>query len=103
MYRLGAGYDFFDTPESPVKLTVTLEAIHPSDSKEKMMVGGELWLIDILALRGGYKVNYDEEEFTAGLGINYNLGEGRPIGIDFAWIDHGRFGNLTRFSLGIGF
>lgn len=102
-YRLGAAYDFFDQPESPAKLTVLFEAIHPSDATEKVQVGGELWLKNIIALRAGYKFSYDEEDFTAGIGLKFDMGGGRPVGVDFAYADFGRFSSVTRFSFNIGF
>lgn len=103
VYRLGAAYDFFDLPESPVKLTVLFEAIHPSDSQEKVNLGGELWIKNIIALRGGYKFNYDEESFTGGIGLQFDMGGGKPVGVDFAYVDYGRLNSVTRFTLNIGF
>jgi len=103
VYRIGAAYDFFDTPDSPVKLTTLLEAIHPTDADEKMMAGGELWVMNMVALRAGYKFNMDEEGFTGGVGLKFDMGGGRPIGLDFAYVDYGRFDPVTRFSLNVGF
>jgi len=102
VYRIGAGYDFFDRPDSPVKLTTVLEAIHPTDQTEKVMLGGELWIRNMVALRAGYKFGYDEEDFTAGLGIKFDVGGGKPIGIDFAYVNYGRFDPVTRVSLNFG-
>lgn len=101
VYRIGVGYDFFDKPDSPVKLTTVLEAIHPTDAVEKVMAGAELWMLNRIAFRGGYKFDYDEEGFTAGIGIKFNLGGGRPLGVDFAYVDYGRLESVTRFTLNI--
>lgn len=102
-YRLGAAYDFFDFPDSPAKLTVLFEAIHPSDSPEKVMAAGELWIKNIIALRSGYKFNYDEEGITAGIGLKFTIGEGRPVGVDFAYVDYGLLNSVTRFTFTVGF
>lgn len=99
VYRIGAGYDFFDKPDSPAKLTTVLEAIHPTDSPEKVMAGAELWILNKIALRGGYKFSYDEEGFTGGVGLKIDVGGGRPIGLDFAYVDYGRLKSVTRFTL----
>ena len=101
VYRLGAAYDFFDSPDSPVKLTTLLEAIHPTDATERMLVGAELWVKNMVALRGGYKFDFDEEGFTAGAGIQFNLGGNRPLGLDFAYVDYGRLEQVTRLSLNV--
>lgn len=103
VYRIGAAYDFFDTPDSPIMLTTLVEAIHPSDAKEKIMAGAEATIMDYVVLRGGYKFDFDEEGFTAGLGIQYDVGGGKPIGLDFAYVDYGRFDSVTRFTLNVGF
>lgn len=102
-YRIGAGYDFFDAPESPAVLTMVFEALHPTDSEEKINVGAELWLADLVALRGGYKFNYSEEDYTAGIGFRFDMGGGRPVGADFAYVNYGQLDTVTRFSLNIGF
>ena len=102
VYRIGAAYDFFDTPDSPAKLTTILEAIHPTDSQEKVMAGAELWIMDMVALRGGYKFDFDEEGFTAGAGLRFDMGGGRPLSVDFAYVDYGRFDSVTRFTLNVG-
>jgi len=51
-----------------------------NDSNEKAHVGGEFKLVPELALRVGYKVNYDSQGLTAGAGFRY-----KQIGLDYAW------------------
>ena len=102
VYRIGTAYDFFDTPDSPAKLTAILEAIHPTDAVERIMAGAELWIMNMVAVRAGYKFNIEEEGLTAGAGLMFDMAGGRPIGVDFAWIDYGRFDSVTRFSVNIG-
>lgn len=98
MLRIGASADVFQNDQS--KVTLIAEAIHPTDSDEKLSVGTEIQLLKILSLRGGYKFFYDEEKYTLGLGLvppgSY------PVSIDLSYADYGRLGNILRFTLQMG-
>ena len=48
-------------------LLVSIDAIHPRDYTERINLGAEYVLMDMIALRAGYRFNYDEEGLTAGL------------------------------------
>jgi hypothetical protein len=67
-YRVGASY-------SPVgeglmgRLTVAGDISFPNDTKEKGHFGAELELLPELILRGGTRVNYDLQGWTAGAGF----------------------------------
>jgi len=93
-YRIGAAMDFFDAPSSPMLLTVTAEAISQVDYDERLHLGGELWILDTIALRGGYKFNYDEEDFTGGIGLKFSSGT-LEIGLDVGYGEFGLFDNVT--------
>ena len=84
----------------------------PNDSDTKGNIGAELQLHPMIALRGGMKLNYDEEMGTAGVGIRYRdyefdyayspfseesqLGDGLGLGGGF----DGSFDRLARRALG---
>ena len=51
-----------------------------------------------LAIRGGYKLGYDEETWTFGIGIN-----AYGVRVDYAVQEFGIFDNVSTFSLGIDF
>ena len=53
---------------------------------------------DLLYLRAGYKLNFDEEGLTYGFGLAYS-----GIRIDYSYSDFGEFLNAVhRFSVGFG-
>ncbi len=60
-FRIGAAMDVLDLvggiPNS--SLLISVDALHPRSYTERIHVGGEYWFRDLLALRGGYKFNYD--------------------------------------------
>jgi hypothetical protein len=47
-------------------------------------------------IRGGYKIGYDEESFTAGGGAKLMVGALGTIGIDYSYSDFGYFGGIHR-------
>lgn len=101
VYRVGAAMDFFDWPDSPAKLTVSAEAVSHTDYAERLHVGGEIWMMDMVALRGGYKFNYDEEDYTAGLGVKFSSGT-FILQLDAGYGNFGLFDKVTHFSLQVG-
>jgi len=89
------------TDQSNNKLTLALDAVHPRDYSERVNMGLEYSLSDILFLRGGYKFNSSEQGLSAGLGVDYDLG-GVGIKADYAYSAFGLFGAVHRFTIGFG-
>lgn len=96
--KLSAAMEVIGTYDSPTRLTLAVEGLHPSDYPERINVGTEFWYMNMIALRAGYKFNYDEEGLTAGIGLN-----GKPFGypdeFDVSYTAYGRLGYVVRFSL----
>jgi len=78
------------TDETTHKLNVAFDWRHPRDYDERIHVGFEYVLADMLSLRAGYKFNYDEEGLTFGVGINKKFG---TFGIRFDYA-YGAFGDF---------
>ena len=70
--------------ESPYSLTLAFENGFTIDLGDRYRVGAELWLMNLLALRGGYRFNYSNEDFSFGLGLSPVL-MGKKINIDLAY------------------
>ena len=82
-------------------LTLAVDWVHPRDFSERLHLGLEYGFLDTFFLRGGYKVNYDEEDFTAGLGVQYET-SGYGIRADYAYAAFGTFfGSVNRLTLSI--
>lgn len=101
-FRFGAAMDIIGAEGGSSKLTLAVEALHPTDNDERINVGAEFWYQNMVALRGGYKFNYDEETWSAGLGIRWS-GLGGPLGLDAAYSNLGRLGGHVRVTLGASF
>jgi hypothetical protein len=69
----------------------------PVDNRIRVHLGGEWGLQDLVALRAGYGIGYDEKGLAAGLGLH----QGRWT-IDYAWVPYSSdLGDTHRISLGI--
>jgi hypothetical protein len=99
--RMGIAAEVLGDKTSDYMLTLSTEANHASDADERLSFGSEFSWKNMLFLRGGYKFFYDEESYSLGLGVKTNFTF--PVTIDFAFSDYGRLGNITRFSVQLGF
>ena len=93
--------DFFDQAGDH-SLLLAIDALHPRDYTERLHVGFEYAFHKMFFLRGGYKINYDEEGLSAGVGFQKELFGGNII-IDYSYSDGGVFNAVNRFSFGIAF
>lgn len=100
-FRFGMAYDLVDSPES--RFTVTAEAKHPNDNVQQASLGGEYQWKEIFSLRGGYKLNYEEEGLTLGGGIKVDAGKNTKLDLSYAWADFSHLSSVHRFSLGFEF
>ena len=53
----------------------------------------------MLSLRGGYRFNYDEDGLSLGAGLKVSVANRNTIEIDYAFMDFGRLGALSMFTL----
>ncbi|HOG53912.1 MAG: PorV/PorQ family protein [Candidatus Fermentibacter daniensis] len=99
-FKLGFAMDVLD--EGPHFMTIAVDGVHPNDNTEQVNIGGEYWYNGMVALRGGYRVNTDEEGLTAGAGFRIPV-SGRTIALDYAYADFNRLDMVHRASLGFEF
>ena len=98
-FIMGAAIDLMDFVKiSNQSLILAIDAIHPRDYTERMHIGAEYWYNDKVALRGGYKFNYDEESITFGGGIKI-----MGVKVDYAYSALKTFDSVNRFSIGYSF
>ena len=108
IFRIGLAVDlvkannaFFSMGEGH-SLMVSLDAIHTNDYAERMHVGAEYWFGDVLALRGGYKFNYEEGNLSFGIGLRPSV-SGIRMNLDYAYTHFEFLESPHRFSLSFGF
>jgi hypothetical protein len=84
------------------RLLTTVQFDHPADTAERLKMGAELWLANILALRSGWNPRADEMQFSAGFGIRGGFGN-TFLNIDYAYTDGQALGRVDRFSVEMEF
>lgn len=104
-FRVGIAMDILGVEGKSIfssetnRLTLAIDANHPTDNVERGSIGIEYAWQNRVALRAGYKYNYYEEELTLGGGLNVTI-ENVEMLFDYAWADFGRLGHVHRFTLG---
>jgi hypothetical protein len=103
-FRVGVAYDPIITEMH--RLTVAVDAMHPSDNYESINVGTEYAYNDFVFIRGGYKslfLDTSEESISFGFGIKQLLIGNVALMIDYAYQDFGRFSDIQKFTLSVTF
>ena len=101
-FRVGVAMDFLQENKGAHLLTVALEGDHPNDGSEKLHFGAEYVYAQKLALRGGYRFNYDEQGLTLGTGVNFSF-SGLNGAAHYAFLDFGALEQAHMFSFGFSF
>ncbi|MDD5688237.1 MAG: PorV/PorQ family protein [Elusimicrobia bacterium] len=89
--------------EGENNLTVAADVNYRLDNTGiKENIGMELMIAEMIGIRAGYKIGYDEETYTLGGGFKIN-GESSTFNIDYAFVPTKDLGDTHRISLGIRF
>lgn len=100
-FRLGMAYDMPMNANSVVTFAGQFD--HPSDAEQRGALGTQVAFSQKFFLRGGYKINYDEESLAFGGGLVTGIGGDARVLIDYAWQNFGRLESTHRFSVGFTF
>lgn len=85
------------------RLGIAFDLFQPNDYSQQAHAGLEYEFSDVVALRAGYKVGYDADGFTAGLGVKHSFGDMR-LAVDYSYGSlQYNLGNVQRISIGAGF
>jgi hypothetical protein len=107
LFRFGVGADLLG-PNALLlpnheehRLGMVFDLFHPNDYDQQMHLGVEYEFRGLLALRAGYKFNYDYDGLTLGAGIKYSV-DGLRMRLDWSYGDMGTYlGNVQRISVGM--
>jgi hypothetical protein len=85
------------------RLGLAFDLFQPNDYEQQYHAGMEYEFSQMVALRVGYKFNYDADGFTAGMGVKQTVGAVR-LSVDYSYgaLSY-NLGNVHRISLGVGF
>jgi hypothetical protein len=101
MFRIGVAYDFEYGNSN--RLTLMAEARDPADNEQQGSLGTEFALAETFFLRGGWKLNYAEESWSVGGGLNLAIWQNTDLTLNYALADFGRLTEVHRFSFGFRF
>ena len=79
------------------------DLIHPNDNIEHYCLGSEVLLYDFVAVRGGLKMNYDNESFAVGLGLKGDKFLGQKVRFDYSFEKFKILPSVQKLSIGIAF
>ncbi len=95
------GFAFEPYSDDVHSLTTAIQLNHPNDNSENMSFGLEYQLLKTFFLRGGYKMNVDEESFSFGAGVATTISSVR-FNVDYGYSVFGRLGGVHRISVLLG-
>lgn len=94
-FAFGAAMDPIKTFSQ--RVSVVLDAIHPSDNLERLLLGAEYAYLETAFLRAGYIFRHDTAGLNAGAGVSVPM-VGYQLGIDYAFSNYTILDNVHRFS-----
>jgi len=99
IFRIGFAFEPYETTEH--KVTASIQLNHPNDNSENVVTGVEYNWRKIVFIRGGYKFNVDEQNYSVGTGFNVPISIA-DFTLDYAFSNFERLGSSHRFSLVLG-
>ena len=88
------------------RLTLAVDAMHPSDDYESVNIGGEYTFNGFISFRGGYKalgLKESEESFTLGVGVRQQIVGSLTLAADYCYANFGRLNNVQKISISMAF
>jgi hypothetical protein len=95
-FQVGIGFDVFQADF--VKMRGAIAATHPNDNSERVLFGGEFSFFDRFYMRGGYKFNFDDQEFAFGAGVNVPFA-GSAVYFDYSYSVYDLLPGVHRISV----
>jgi len=84
------------------RLTTAIQLNSPNDNAENINLGAEYAFKEFLFFRGGYKLNVDSENFSAGVGFKFPISFAHA-NLDYSIANYRELGIAQRFSLNLLF
>lgn len=99
-FQVGISFDIYHYEF--LKIRGAIDAVHPNDNEERVNFGTEISFFDRLFIRGGYKFNYDDENFSFGAGTNVIFAQ-NLIKFDYAFSNYELLSEVHRISVELNF
>lgn len=109
LYRIGWSIDllggedlFLGGNPNQHKFTFSMDAVHSNDYAERIQMGVEYWAFGLVALRSGYRFNYEEGNLSFGIGLKYKTGP-FELKVDYAYVQYDFLESPHRFTVSMAF
>ncbi|MBN1302433.1 MAG: PorV/PorQ family protein [Melioribacteraceae bacterium] len=105
IFQIGMSFDLIDVlpfNKENHSLIIALDANHPRDFSEQIIIGAEYTFINTFSIRTGFNSPNDDAGFNAGFGIKRSLA-GVFMSVDYAYEPHTIFDDVHRFSVRIAY
>jgi len=106
LFTMGVAIDLLDVVAPALSqsnsLNLAVDFLHPNNYSEQINYGLEFLLFEHFAIRCGYQTNRDLASWSAGVGLNYDVGKNN-LRFDYSYSDFDLFSGVNRLSLGIAF
>ena len=99
VFKIGAAMEAIDKPD--MRLTVSLEAMHPTDNEETVSIGTEFAYKNMLFLRAGYRIA-DPNSYVCGLGTGFGF-KLKNFSLDYSFSDMGFLPDVHRIGFSYNF
>ena len=102
-FNINTAMSLIGSKGSPFQWLVSVESAFATDYRDRYHLGTEMWIANMIAIRGGYKFYYDTEDWTLGAGLKLGLGS-REVIVDVSYSNFVEyFDPPLRFSIGGSF
>lgn len=98
-FRIGFAFEPYESEMN--KLTASIQLNHPNDNSENLATALEYSWKNTFYLRGGYKFNVEEQNYSFGAGVNLPISIAN-VTVDYAYANFVRLGTAHRFSIILG-
>ena len=99
IFRIGFAFEPYEDEIN--RITTSIQLNHPNDNSENFALGAEYSYNKMFYLRGGYKFNADDQNYSFGAGVNVPISI-TNISFDYAYSNYTTLGGVHRFSLILG-
>ncbi len=98
-FKIGAAMEAIDRPD--MRLTLSVEALHPTDNSETVSLGAEFAYNNMIYLRTGYRFA-DPTSYVCGLGAGVGVKLGK-LDVDYSFSDMGYLPDVHRIGISYNF
>lgn len=99
-FQIGVSMDLYK--DENFHWLAEIDALHPNDNVERIHFASELKIFEYFALRGGYKIKHDTENYSFGVGVKIPI-EDYSIVFDYSYVNKKYLSAINKITIGLAF